>query len=71
MKKILALLLALVMVFALAACGESSSDPSSDPGTATSGEPSASGDNVIKIGVFEPLTGDSGAVSYTHLTAVR
>ena len=61
MKKILALLLALVMVFALAACGESSSDPSSDPGTATSGEPSASGDNVIKIGVFEPLTGDSGA----------
>ena len=61
MKKILALLLALVMVFALAACGESSSDPSSDPGTATSGEPSASGDDVIKIGVFEPLTGDSGA----------
>lgn len=59
MKKILALLLALVMVFALAACG---SEPApTESGAPSSGEPSASGDNVIKIGVFEPLTGDSGA----------
>ncbi len=61
MKKILALLLALVMVFALAACGESDSNPSADPGTQESDGAQASGDNVIKIGVFEPLTGDSGA----------
>ena len=59
MKKFLALLLALVMVFALAACG---SEPApTESGAPSSGEPSASGDNVIKIGVFEPLTGDSGA----------
>lgn len=39
MKKFLALLLALVMVFALAACGEDASEPSSDP--AASGSPAA------------------------------
>ena len=53
MKKILALLLALVMVFALAACGGESGPTTSDNSQAS--------DNVIKIGVFEPLTGDSGA----------
>ncbi len=63
MKKILALLLALCMVFALAACGNSSDEPaggSEDPGAAESEAP-ASGDNVIKIGVFEPQSGDNGA----------
>ena len=44
MKKAIALLLALVMVFALCACG---------------GGDSASGENVVKIGVFEPASGDS------------
>ena len=47
MKKAIALLLALVMVFALCACG--------------GGGDSASGDKVVKIGVFEPASGDSGA----------
>ena len=62
MKKILALLLALVMVFALAACGESGdSTQTADPNAAATDGSQASGDNVIKIGVFEPLTGDSGA----------
>ena len=55
MKKILALLLALVMVFALAACGGGGDTPS---GTEA---PSEDGGKVVKIGVFEPLTGDSGA----------
>ena len=55
MKKILALLLALVMVFALAACGGEPA-PSDE-----SDAPQQGGDNVIKIGVFEPLTGASGA----------
>ncbi len=41
MKKLLALMLALVMVFALAACGTSSSEPSSAPTTGASDEPSA------------------------------
>ena len=45
MKKIIALLLACVMVFALAACG---------------GE-KASDEKVVKIGVFEPLSGDSAS----------
>ena len=44
MKKILALILALCMIFALCACGSKG----------------ASGD-VVKIGVFEPQSGDNGA----------
>ena len=46
MKKALALILALTMVFALVACGGS--------------QPAASED-VVKIGVFEPQSGDNGA----------
>lgn len=42
MKKFLAIVLALCMVFALCACGKSAS-------------------NVVKIGVFEPSTGDSAS----------
>ncbi len=45
MKKILALILALTMIFALAACG--GSDKSSE--------------NTVTIGVFEPASGDNGA----------
>ena len=52
MKKFLALVLALLMVLSLAACGETAA-PADDG--------AASGDNVIKIGVFEPSTGDSAA----------
>ena len=62
MKKILALLLALVMVFALAACGDSGdSTQTADPNASATDGSQASGDNIIKIGVFEPLSGDSGA----------
>ena len=46
MKKILALILALVMVFALAACGGSAKQSES---------------NTVTIGVFEPASGDNGA----------
>lgn len=45
MKKFLAMALALVMVMSLAACGGSGS----------------SGGKVLKIGVFEPASGDNGA----------
>lgn len=67
MKKYLALILALVMVFALfAGCGNGTTDPSADPGADPSGDPAVTsdpttGDKVVKIGVFEPATGDSGA----------
>ena len=66
MKKILALLLALCMVFALAACGEPAV-PRARPRPTTAlvseapADDGASGDKVIKIGVFEPQSGDNGA----------
>lgn len=47
MKKILAIVLCLVMVLGVAACG----------GSSASG---AAGDKVIKVGVFEPSSGDNG-----------
>ena len=56
MKKILALVLALVMALGLVACGsKDATGDSSDPGT------TADGEKIVKIGVFEPLTGDNGA----------
>ena len=54
MKKLMAVLLALVMVLSLAACGGSKSD---SQGAQSSGD---SGNKVVKIGVFEPQTGDNG-----------
>lgn len=45
MKKVLAIVLAACMVFCFAACGEKKQEES----------------NVIKVGVFEPQTGDNGA----------
>lgn len=46
MKKFLALVLAMLMVFSLCACGDGSD---------------SSGEKVVKIGVFEPITGQNGA----------
>ena len=51
MKKIFALVLALAMTLALVACG------GGDDGTVDQ----SSGEKVVKIGVFEPQTGDNGA----------
>ena len=58
MKKFFAILLALSMALGMTACGGSSS--SSDSDSSQSGD-AASGDKVVRIGVFEPATGDSGA----------
>ena len=55
MKKILALVLAMAMTLSLAACGSSGSET-----TDTAGD-SGSGDKVVKIGVFEPASGDSAS----------
>ena len=49
MKKAIALALALIMVLALCACGS------------TAAPAAAGGDKVVKIGVFEPQSGDNGA----------
>ena len=55
MKKIIAIALALVMVFALCACGSSSAPAASDSSA------DASGEKVVKIGVFEPQSGQNAA----------
>ncbi len=55
MKKFFAMLLALSMALGMTACGGSSS--SSDSDSSQSGD-AASGDKVVRIGVFEPATGD-------------
>ena len=55
MKKLLSLALACATVLSLAACGGNPS--SSQP----AGSTPASGDKVIKIGVFEPVSGDSAS----------
>ena len=53
MKKILALLISCGMLLAfLAGCNQTTTPPPEEGGD---------GDNVVTIGVFEPLTGDSGA----------
>ena len=56
MKKFFALMLALAMSLSLVACGGSSSG-SSDAAEDTATE----GAKVVKIGVYEPQTGDNGA----------
>ena len=56
MKKLFALMLALAMSLSLVACGGSSSG-SNDAAEDTATE----GAKVVKIGVFEPQTGDNGA----------
>lgn len=54
MKKFLAIVLTLAMVMSLAACGAKSDAPAADNSSDSSAK-------VVKIGVFEPQTGDNGA----------
>ena len=58
MKKLFALMLALAMSLSLVACGGSSSSSSDDAATDDTAAESA---KVVKIGVYEPQTGDNGA----------
>ena len=51
MKKFLAMILALVMALSLVACG------SKDNGQQQGGD--VSGDKVVKVGVFEPTSGQN------------
>ena len=54
MKKFLALALTLAMSLSLAACGAKEQAPAASA-------PAAEGNKVVKIGVYEPQTGDNGA----------
>ena len=66
MKKFLSIAVAACLtVGALAGCGSSSSSSSS------SGSSAASGDNVIKVGVFEPQTGENGGGGLQEVYGVR
>ena len=56
MKKIIAIEIALVMIFALCACGSTSSSAPADSSASAS-----SGEKVVKIGVFEPTSGQNAA----------
>ncbi len=66
MKKFFAMLLALALVLSLAACGGGSGDSGSSGGSDSTdaqqpADSGSSGGKVVRIGVFEPATGDSGA----------
>ena len=66
MKRLFAILLTLALVLSLAACGGSSggSSNSGSGGSSDAGAPAGGGaasGGVVKIGVFEPQTGDNGA----------
>ena len=61
MKKFLSVMLALAMAMSLAACGGSSSSSDNSSSSDSQGSGDASGNKVVKLGVFEPQTGDNGA----------
>ncbi|MBC8585105.1 ABC transporter substrate-binding protein [Youxingia wuxianensis] len=81
MKRILAIVLAMVLALGLmAGCGDSSngndaSAPAADNGASASDAPAddgaASSDKVIKIGVFEPITGENGGGGFQEVLGVR
>lgn len=63
-KKLLALLLALCMVFALAACGSGGDDAADDTGGNSSGD-------TITIGMIAPMTGTNAAYGNSMLEGVQ
>ena len=67
MKKFLSIALSACLVMgAIAGCGSSSSSS-----TSSGNDASASGDNVIKIGVFEPQTGENGGGGLQEVYGIR
>ena len=63
MKKLLALVLSVVLAFSLVACGGAKS--------ASTTSAAASGEKVIKIGVFEPQTGENGGGGIQEVYGIR
>ena len=69
-KRLLALSLALVMVFVLAACGESTTDPSAEPSTAPSAAVSVGPADVPDVEASANLQFGTGR-SHRHLLRFR
>lgn len=63
MKKLTAFVLALAMALSLAACGGDNGSDSNQSGS--------SGDKVIKIGVFEPTTGENGGGGQLEVDGIK
>lgn len=71
-KKVISLMLCTVMTAALVAgCGSSSSGDTTTSSEGTEAAETASGDNVIKIGVFEPQTGENGGGGLQEVYGIR
>jgi len=62
MKKILAIIMALAMVFCLAACGSKTEAPA---------QAANDGAKVVKIGIYEPQTGDNGAGGKQEILGIQ
>ncbi len=61
-KRLLAMLLALAMMVCMfAGCGSEAASAPAEEAAASEAAPAASGDKVVKIGVYEPASGDNGA----------
>ena len=80
MKKIIALVLALVLVFALCACGSTGGSDTQTPASSApeqgaadnSAAPSGDSDmEVVKIGIFEPSTGDSASGGKKEILGIQ
>ncbi len=74
-RKIAAIALATAMVASLVGCSGGSSSGSSSGGAVSDGgsttQAASSGDNVIKIGVFEPQTGENGGGGLQEVYGIR
>jgi len=76
MKKFLALALALVMALSLVACAPAAKAPEADAPAAendapAAAAPAADGEKVIKVGVFQPLTGENGGGGLQETMGIR
>lgn len=70
MKKFLALTMSAVLMLSLAACGSSSSDDSAASDAPATAGVAIEGD-TIKIGVFEPTTGENGGGGMQEVLGMR
>lgn len=70
MKKFLALTMSAVLMLSLAACGSSSADDSAASDTPATRGIAIEGD-TIKIGVFEPTTGENGGGGMQEVLGMR